>query len=152
MKGEGHMSEICPICNSVIAEGESVCSACGYRILGSTQSFKPLTLDSEAVAPSANRTSESLFKIVRGPQTGIELPLKPGKLTIGRDPHCDVFLNDMTVSRHHATVEIDDKKTVIIDENSFNGVWVNNHSVTQRVLANGDVIQIGEFCLLYQER
>ncbi len=145
------MSEICPICNNPIAEGESVCSSCGYRILGSTQSFKPLMVNSQEVPQAPKRCSEAMFRIVRGPQTGAELILKPGKLKIGRDPHCDIFLNDMTVSRHHATVEIDDSKAVIVDENSFNGVWVNNHSVDKRVLADGDVIQIGEFCLLYQE-
>ena len=146
------MSELCPICNSPILEGETTCRSCGYRVLGSTQSFKPLPFDSNQMPQVVKRPNEALFKIVRGPQTGAELILKPGKLMIGRDPHCDIFLNDMTVSRHHATVEIDEDAAVIIDENSFNGVWVNNHSVDKRVLANGDVIQIGEFCLLYQER
>ena len=145
------MTEKCPICGNPIREGEGVCPACGYRVLGSTQSFKPLSLDSDDMPATPKRTNESLFKIVRGPQTGVELVLKPGTLTIGRDPHSDIFLNDMTVSRHHATVEIDDEKAIIIDENSFNGIWVNNKSVDRRVLADGDIIQIGEFCLLYQQ-
>ena len=58
----------------------------------------------------------------------------------------------MTVSRMHATIEQENGCYVIRDANSFNGVWVNNDSVdAPRKLCNGDVIQIGAFCLLYQE-
>ena len=89
---------------------------------------------------------------MRGPQTGVELELKEGILTIGRDPSCDLFLNDTTVSRLHARIEVGGKGVVITDQNSFNGVWVNNKSVASRVLADGDIVQIGVFCLLYQER
>ena len=72
-------------------------------------------------------------------------------VTIGRSPQCAIFLNDMTVSRMHATIEPEDGCYVIRDANSFNGVWVNNENVEARTLRPGDFIQIGTFCLQYEE-
>ena len=57
----------------------------------------------------------------------------------------------MTVSREHASVEPADGGYVIRDANSFNGVWVNNDSVEARALRPGDFIQIGTFCMQYEE-
>ena len=42
-------------------------------------------------------------------------------------------------------------KYLISDSNSYNGVWINNKSVDSAILHDGDIIQIGVFCLLYQE-
>ena len=65
---------------------------------------------------------------------------------------CDVFLNDMTVSREHAVIEPSTGTFSIRDTNSFNGVWVNNANIEESyTLVHGDIIQIGAFCLLYQE-
>ena len=91
------------------------------------------------------------FRVVRGPQTGVDIELGEGTLSLGRDPRCDVFLNDTTVSRRHATIEIGDAGCVLRDNNSFNGVWVNDRSVETCLLKSGDIIQIGAFCLLYRE-
>ena len=48
-------------------------------------------------------------------------------------------------------VEPADGGYVIRDANSFNGVWVNNDSVEARALRPGDFIQIGTFCMQYEE-
>ena len=145
------MTQKCPICNNEIADGTAVCNHCGYRVLGSTQRFAPVKISEEgaAEAPVAHRYD---LRVVRGPQTGIDIDLSEGKLSIGRDPQCDVFLNDMTVSRSHATIEVSPDGCVIRDNNSFNGVWVNDRSVDACALQPGDVIQIGAFCLIYRER
>lgn len=145
------MSQTCPICTNAIPDGQAVCEKCGYRLAGSTQSFKPVKLtdgvDSGKV--SAHRYD---LRVVRGPQTGIDIDLREGSLSVGRDPQCDVFLNDMTVSRTHATIEVNGGGCVIRDENSFNGVWVNDRAVEACALKPGDVVQIGAFCLIYRER
>ena len=57
----------------------------------------------------------------------------------------------MTVSRMHATIRREDGCFVIYDENSFNGVWVNNQVVLAKALKSGDFIQIGAFCLMFEE-
>ena len=145
------MAQICPICNGEIPAGAAVCERCGYRLSGSTQKFSPVKMSGEADSgtPKARRYD---LRVIRGPQTGIDIDLKEGNLSVGRDPQCDVFLNDMTVSRLHATIEVTGEGCLIRDENSFNGVWVNDRTIEACALHPGDVIQIGVFCLIYRER
>ena len=57
----------------------------------------------------------------------------------------------MTVSRDARAIEPESGGYVIRDANSFNGVWVNNDSVEARALRPGDFIQIGTFCMQYEE-
>ena len=75
--------------------------------------------------------------------------LEGASITLGRDPKCSVFLNDMTVSRLHARIEVENGCHVIFDENSYNGVWVNNKSVSAKALDDGDCVQLGTFLLQY---
>jgi pSer/pThr/pTyr-binding forkhead associated (FHA) protein len=70
---------------------------------------------------------------------------------VGRSPQCDIFLNDMTVSREHATIRPEAGEFVIKDSNSFNGIWINNQNVEEAVLEEGDIVQIGAFCLLFNK-
>lgn len=145
------MSEICPVCNRVVEPHDAACPHCGFKLLGSTQRFDPVTFPEETLDETDRPVQDATLRVVRGPQTGISFRLGNTPLSIGRSPQCDVFLNDMTVSREHASLTPDGGGYVINDENSFNGVWVNSDSVDTRRLASGDVVQIGAFCLLYQE-
>lgn len=145
------MNERCPVCNGALEPQASACPHCGFKLLGSTQRFEPVAFTDE-VASTAKPTAEAVLRVVRGPQTGVVYRLGDTTQVVGRSPQCDVFLNDMTVSREHAVIEPDDGGYVIRDENSFNGVWINNDNVdAPRRLTQGDVVQIGAFCLLYQE-
>ena len=150
------MSTHCPICSNVLPDDAQACPFCGFRILGSTQSFQPVKIDaSNGIAtapPQPKQKQKRQLSVIRGPQTGVEITLKDGKLTIGRDPECDIFLNDMTVSRSHAVLEIGNSGCIIRDMNSFNGIWVNDRMVDTCLLKSGDVLQIGAFCLVYKER
>lgn len=146
------MATNCPICNGPLREGVAACPACGYRMLGSTQSFKPIRFGDQPNPNEEAARRKYDLRVVRGPQTGIDIELREGKLTIGRDPQCNIFLNDMTVSRMHAVIEVKPDGCVIRDKNSFNGVWVNDRMVDICSLKPGDYIQIGAFCLLYRER
>lgn len=93
--------------------------------------------------------SEATLKIVKGPQIGSSFRLAADRLTVGRSPQCDIFLNDMTVSRMHATIERTPAGFRISDADSFNGLWVNNLNVKDADLRDGDIVQIGTFCLMY---
>ncbi len=145
------MSTVCPVCSNPIDPDVSACPHCGFKLLGSTQQFKPVLLGDEPIAEEAKLVQEATLRVVRGPQTGVAFQLGDKKLVVGRSPQCDIFLNDMTVSREHATIKPADGGYVIRDENSFNGVWVSNDSIDEHRLASGDIIQIGAFLLLYQE-
>lgn len=145
------MSTVCPVCSNPVGPQDAACPQCGFKLLGSTQRFEPVTLADETLSAAAEPQAAASLHVVRGPQTGVVFQLGDAELSIGRSPQCDVFLNDMTVSRTHATVEPSEGGYVIHDANSFNGVWVNNDSIETRKLANGDIIQVGAFCLVYKE-
>ena len=85
------------------------------------------------------------------PQTGISYQLGSRTLARRAAVRSATFLNDMTVSREHAVVAPDGDGFAITDSHSFNGVWVNNETVERHHLQNGDIIQIGVFCLLFKE-
>lgn len=145
------MTTTCPICNSEVDDNASKCPSCGFHLSGSTESFTPVILGKgNSITDNAAQRHE--LRVVRGPQTGIDISLREGKLSVGRDPQCDVFLNDMTVSRLHAEIEIGPKGCIIRDKNSFNGVWINDRMEDTCLLRSGDVVQIGAFCLVYRER
>ena len=120
---------MCPVCNNPIDSQAPVCPHCGFKLLGSTQRFEPVSFGDDALPVAAAPQAAAALHVVRGPQTGVTYQLGDQALTIGRSPQCDLFLNDMTVSREHASVEPADGGYVIRDANSFNGVWVNNESV-----------------------
>ena len=147
------MTERCPVCNGELEPQAPACTHCGFKLLGSTQRFEPLPLEGDSFVTQVKPAAEAVLRVVRGPQTGVSYRLSDNAVqTIGRSPQCDVFLNDMTVSREHAAIEPVDGSFTIRDMNSFNGVWVNNDNVeATRTLVQGDVIQVGAFCLLYQE-
>jgi pSer/pThr/pTyr-binding forkhead associated (FHA) protein len=66
---------------------------------------------------------------------------------VGRDPDCEVFIDNVGVSRHHATITQQGASYAIHDEGSANGVYVNGLQVATHPLADGDVVQIGKFSL-----
>lgn len=145
------MSDVCPVCSHPVSPGDAVCPTCGFKLLGATQAFKPLVMEAEEVAAVEAAPTQASLNVVRGPQVGMSYTLKPELMTVGRSPQCSIFLNDMTVSRMHATIEPEGRCFVIRDANSFNGVWVNNENIEARTLRPGDYVQIGTFCLQYEE-
>lgn len=144
------MADTCPVCGGALAQGANACPTCGFKLIGATQRFKPLSFGEDVPAP-LQAHHEAVLRVVKGPQIGMVFKLTQKPMTIGRSPQCDIFLNDMTVSRSHAVVEPAGAGYVITDDSSFNGVWVNNDNVEARELKEGDVVQIGAFCLIYRE-
>ena len=142
----------CPVCRNAVNEKDETCPACGYRLVESTQKFVPISISEMPSSTSATKGATAELRVVRGPQTGIALELTEGTMTLGRDPSCDIFLNDMTVSRKHASIETNEKGCIIRDTNSYNGVWVNDKMIESCLLVSGDVIQIGAFCPVFREK
>ncbi|MDO4842272.1 MAG: FHA domain-containing protein [Phoenicibacter congonensis] len=147
------MTTKCPVCDSEIQDGIESCPTCGFRLSGSTQQFKPVQIENAPAAPAAAipevATKTACIVVLSGITKGskYELGRGPEPTTIGRDPKRNIFLNDMTVSRAHASIMFEQGEWIIRDEGSFNGVWVNNKSVETKVLQNNDIIQLGNFLL-----
>lgn len=72
-------------------------------------------------------------------------PLERGKYTIGRSHQCDLSIEDDTVSRVHARIEIVDEQTInLTDLGSHNGTTVNGNRITNTVqLKHNDIIALG---------
>jgi hypothetical protein len=93
--------------------------------------------------------NSAMIFVHRGPQKGARFLLTSTGASIGRASENDVFLDDVTVSRKHATIEKSADGFTFSDEGSLNGSYVNNQSVSKVTLVTGDEIQIGKFHLLF---
>ena len=98
----------------------------------------------------ANRPMARLEMFYRDQLVG-EFRLASGKAIIGRTADNDVQIESRFVSRHHAQVVSDEKQSVVEDLNSTNGVFIRSKRVKQHVLADGDIIQLGEHKLIYRD-
>jgi len=75
------------------------------------------------------------------------------RLTIGRDPACDVVLIDVAASKTHAVIMTVGLDHVLQDADSRNGTMVNGKRITEtQVLQNEDRIEIGTSHIVYRNR
>ena len=69
--------------------------------------------------------------------------------TCGRVADRDIHINDPTISTHHCDFVKQGDTYMIVDHNSTNGTRVNNIPVTEQVLQNTDILQVGGIEVLY---
>jgi pSer/pThr/pTyr-binding forkhead associated (FHA) protein len=73
-----------------------------------------------------------------------EILLHPGHWRIGRDPACEVRIDDESVSRRHASLRVSEDRVELTDHGSRNGVRVNGDRVYGSVDLNpGDRLDVG---------
>ena len=87
--------------------------------------------------------------IHRGPSRGARFLITSEGSTIGRAPSNEIFLDDVTVSRAHATIRREGSDFIFTDSGSLNGSYINNQQATTHRLVTGDEIQIGKFHMLF---
>jgi len=92
---------------------------------------------------------KAMILIARGPNKGSRFLITADGVSIGRSSQSSIFLDDITVSRTHATIVKKDKSFVLKDSGSLNGTYINNISVNEHTLVSGDEFQIGKFHLLF---
>lgn len=83
--------------------------------------------------------------VERGPRSGMTYLLRSGNTTVGRHPESDIFLNDVTVSRHHCRFVVTGEGLSLEDSGSTNGTYVNDDRVDQTALSPGDEVMVGRF-------
>lgn len=96
------------------------------------------------------------YSISRSP-VGEFWPLHVGQNTIGKDPGCDIVLNEGTVSAEHAVLVVRKMKNPekviasVSDARSTNGTMINGMSLGFQAeeCKNGDIITIGDNYELY---
>ena len=140
----------CPICGEPLQPQAGECPRCGFKLIGKTQAFAPVDADgANAAAQQSKADVVPALEVLKGPYAGESFRMGLGDFTIGRDPGCDLFLSNMTVSRHHATIHIDASGATISDEGSLNGTWVDGKVVDRAPLVPGTNVQIGTFDMVY---
>ena len=97
----------------------------------------------------ALREGTALLVVLRGPNTGARFLLDADEVSSGRHPDSDIFLDDVTVSRKHATFRREGQGFVVRDVGSLNGTYVNRQRIDEAVLRTGDEVQIGKFRLVF---
>ena len=92
---------------------------------------------------------------ISGRETGQMYHLTGRTIRIGREPNCQVMLDDPHISRQHAEILCRGEQDITIrDMGSTNGVFVNGKKVTEQQLRDGDKILIGTrlyFKFVYQD-
>ena len=157
------MAVHCPECSFVNADGANYCQKCGaylgsagadserepttatYRV-GETGDIEPVDIE-DVVASGAG-----LVIRAGGGRVGESFPLEGERLTIGRRPESDIFLDDVTVSRDHALLVRRGSDYWLDDCGSLNGTYVNRERVESHRLEDGDELQIGKYKLSYLVR
>jgi pSer/pThr/pTyr-binding forkhead associated (FHA) protein len=90
--------------------------------------------------------------VMRGPNAGSQFLLDQAVTSAGRHPDSDIFLDDVTVSRHHVEFRLENGQFLLVDLDSLNNTYVNREPVHSAVLVDGDEVQIGKFRLMFLTR
>jgi hypothetical protein len=151
----------CPECGFTNADSANYCQRCG-SYLGGAQADRPA--DSATATYRVDETGElvpvDVDKVVAhegaalviragGGRVGESFPLTGERMTIGRRPDSDVFLDDVTVSRDHALLVRRGGDYYLDDLGSLNGTYVNRQRIESHRLEDGAELQVGKFKLTY---
>jgi hypothetical protein len=71
------------------------------------------------------------------------LTIDTDRVLVGRDPACDVVIDDKSVSRRHASLERRGVTFVVTDQGSANGSFVNGTQVGEATLYDGQELRLG---------
>ena len=88
---------------------------------------------------------QPVLVVTKGPLEGARFPVPTDGLSIGRDPDCNVILDDANVSKYHARLVFHNAAIWVQDVGSRNGVFLNEKRVVRhKQLSPGDELVIGE--------
>lgn len=97
-----------------------------------------------------------IIKVIAGPNTGAEFPLEEGKsYVIGKDPSlCDIFFQDLSVSKQHAKLTLSKEgKLIIEDLGSRNGIIVQGKILEKEgAIHSQEMISLGTTSFLIIDR
>jgi pSer/pThr/pTyr-binding forkhead associated (FHA) protein len=146
----------CPECGFQNPETANYCSKCGSLLVReesgeATMAFTPDEADEEGQPELADFGIKGPALVVRsgGGRAGETFPLGTEETTIGRSPECDIFLDDVTVSRRHAVIKREGNQLEIEDLGSLNGTFLNRRRIESGALSDDDELQVGKYKLTF---
>jgi hypothetical protein len=152
----------CSECGELAAEGANYCQHCGAALDRAAPESEPATATyridedtGELVPVDVGRiTAHGPALVIRsgGGRAGESFPVDGERMTIGRRPESDVFLDDITVSRDHAQLVLRGEQWYLDDCGSLNGTYVNRSRIDSHRLSDADEVQIGKYKLTFRAR
>jgi len=156
---ERTMSLTCPACKFDNAEGANFCQNCGTALAEEREAITAsyvidesgdlVPVDLESIVSDGGA---ALVVRAGGGHVGESFRLEADRISIGRRPDSDVFLDDVTVSRDHAMVVRRGDGFHLDDLGSLNGTYVNRRRIDSQQLVDGDELQVGKYKLVYVSR
>jgi pSer/pThr/pTyr-binding forkhead associated (FHA) protein len=151
----------CSECAFANTEGANYCQKCGAFLseaavkegdttaayqLDETGDLKPVDI--------GEASGEAATLVIRsgGGRAGEVFGVSGERMTIGRSPDAEVFLDDVTVSRNHALLVRRRDGLYVDDLGSLNGTYVNRRRIESHHLQHGDELQVGKYKLTFIER
>ena len=153
----------CNHCGHRNPPDSSFCSSCGSPLDVNGDRTVTLTAvdplqdapgpDDDVVVNMGDLPADKAVLIVRsGTQAGDRFALEADITRLGRHPDSEIMLDDITVSRRHASIERTEEGYVVTDAGSLNGTYVNQERIERAVLHHADELQVGKFRLVLFER
>jgi len=150
----------CRHCGHENEAGAQFCALCGLPVAGNDQETRTLAglgdlvelLEADhdlAEVLAGLPDGQGMLVVRRGPNAGSRYWLEDQLTTVGRDSDSDVFLDDITVSRHHAVLRRGAEGYEITDVGSLNGTYLDQKRIDTSALHHLAEIQIGRFVLVF---
>jgi len=155
------VAQHCPECGFANDDGAAYCQRCG-AFLAQTEPPPGVTTATYKVDESGDVEVVELQDVIAGGaalviragsgREGESFPLARDRMSVGRSPESDVFLDDVTVSRDHALVVRRGSEYYLDDCGSLNGTYINRRRIESQRLSDGDELQIGKYKLAFLSR
>lgn len=151
----------CTECGFVNDEGANYCQRCGALLERAEGTGEPVTAtyridEAGELVPveldEVTANGPALVIRVGGGRVGESFAVDRERMSIGRRPDAEVFLDDVTVSRDHALLIRRGEQWYLDDCGSLNGTYVNRSRIESQRLDEGDEVQIGKYKLTFHAR
>ncbi len=145
----------CQECGFQNPEAANYCARCGAMLqkgeasAETTQSLSPEEVGDLEHEPVVGLEGPALVVRQGGGRAGESFHPTGERTRIGRSPECEIFLDDVTVSRNHAVLIARADGYAVEDQGSLNGTFVNRRRIDTAVLQGGDELQIGKYRMTF---
>jgi len=134
-------AKYCSRCGALLAKGELVAET--------TQSFSAEEIGDAEHHDDLGIEGPALVVRAGGGRAGESFKPTGERTRIGRSPDCEIFLDDVTVSRNHAVLIQSDGRFTVEDQGSLNGTFVNRKRIDSAQLEEGDEVQVGKYRMTF---